>query len=159
MTEDSKQAAPPSTITTPKVEDSVFIATSKVEDSVSVAASKIEDSVSIAAPSATAKVEESVPIAAPKIEGTTDKTLAGDEGREKLSMIEKTAEMSTAGIARHVSFGGVQQLGQQQQQQQLSQSIKSGTGNQGLSLGPEDLDNEADMEGVGDMEGRLMKTF
>ena len=118
-----------------------------------IASPKVEDSVSIATPSATAKVEESVPTVASKTESIVGKTLAGDEEKEKQSVIEKPAETSTASAARHVSFGGVQQLGQQQLP---PQPMKSGTGSQGLSVSLGDLDNEADMEGDGDMEGRLI---
>ena len=141
---DSKQAPPP-TAATKEADSDVSAAPAKVQDSVPIPASKVEDDVG-------------------------SSTLAGDEGtKEKQQPVveEKPAETPSTigGITRHVSFGGVEQLGgqqqlqlgqQQQQQPQTQQTQPQPASQGGLSLTASDLDIEGDMEGDGDMEGRLM---
>ena len=130
------------------------------------AAAKEADSGVSTAP---AKVQDSVPIPAPKVEADVGSNLAGDEGiKEKQQPVveEKPAETPSiiGGITRHVSFGGVEQLGgqqqlqlgQQQQQTQPQQTQPQPASQGGLSLTASDLDIEGEMEGDGDMEGRLM---
>ena len=81
------------------------------------------------------------PMAAPKVEDV-NKTSTGAEVKEKQPLVEKPAETTTA--------GGLSFVGMQPQQPKMSASES-----QGSLLSLDDIDNEADMEGDGEMEGKV----